>query len=200
MLSFLRVCLICLSIITLAACKTSEEKADDFYQSGLKLMEAGDQDRAAIEFLNVFQHDGFHKDARRNLADIRLQQGKTSAAYGQYLRLIEQYPDTPEVRLILAEIALDTNNWDEARRHGNAAVALVPNDPQAVALATAFAYRDATGTGDTSALETAAVQAQTLLFANPGDEVSRRVVIDKLLRSEFIRTLQQNTMLNHFRY
>lgn len=181
---FLRVCLICLSISALSACKTNEEKADSFYQSGLTLLEAGDLDRAAIQFLNVFQHDGFHEDARRKLAEIRLEQGDIGAAYSQYLRLIEQYPDTPDVRILLASIAIDISNWDEARRHGQAAIALAPDDAQAQAIAVALAYRDASQINDTAALAQAATRARTLLDANPDDEVARRVVIDNLMRSD----------------
>lgn len=181
---FLRFLLIGLSITALIGCKTAEERADEFYQSGLNLLEAGDLDRAAIEFLNVFQHDGFHQDARRKLADIRLEQGSISAAYGQYLRLIEQYPDTPDVRLILARIAVDINNWDEVRRHGQAAIALVPDDPNAQALDAALMYRDATFAEDTPALEAAAERARALLQADPANEVARRVVVDDLLRSD----------------
>ncbi|WP_320239782.1 tetratricopeptide repeat protein [Cognatiyoonia sp. IB215182] len=166
------------------ACKTSEEKADDFYQSGLTLLEAGDLDRAAIEFLNVFQHDGFHQDARRQLADIRMAQGEIGAAYGQYLRLIEQYPDTPDVRLILARTAIDINNWDEVRRHGDAAFRLVPDDPTAQALQTALTYRDATFANDAATQKNAAQRAYALLAADQNNEVARRVVIDDLLRSE----------------
>lgn len=180
----LRVFLICLAITTLAACKTSEERAEEFYQSGLSLIETGDLDRAAIEFLNVFQHDGFHKEARLALANLRLEQGNTSAAYSQYLRLIEQYPDTSEVRLTLAEIALQNSSWDEARRHGDAAILLVVDDPRARALSVAFDYRDATVAGDEGALDAIAAKAQAFLDANPDDEVSRRVVIDNLLRSD----------------
>lgn len=196
----LRVCLICLSISVLSACKTSEEKAEDFYQSGLSLMEAGDLDRAAIEFLNVFRHDGFHQDARRKLADIRLEQGGVAAAYSQYLRLIEQYPDLPQVRLIIASIAIDNNNWEEARRHGEAAIALVPNDPDAQSIAAALAYYDATQAEDDTALSQIAETATTLLAANPEDEVARRIVINNLIRSanptdalpEIDRALERN--------
>ena len=184
MRNILRVGLVCLSLFALSACKTSEEKAEAFYQSGLALLAAGDMDRAAIEFLNVFQHDGFHQDARKQLADIRLQQGDIPAAYGQYLRLIEQYPDTPEVRLTLAGIAIDINNWDEARRHGQAAIALVPDDPKAQSISAALAYRDGTLNDDTAALEQAAIAARSLLDADPEDEIARRVVIDSLIRSD----------------
>ena len=184
MFGSLRVCLICLAIITLAACKTSEERAEEFYQSGLSLIETGDLDRAAIEFLNVFQHDGFHKEARLALANLRLEQGNESAAYSQYLRLIEQYPDTPEVRLTLAEIALQNSSWDEARRHGGAAILLVPDDPRARAFSVAFAYRDATVAGEDEKLDGIAQEARVLLDANSEDKVARRVVIDNLLRSD----------------
>jgi tetratricopeptide (TPR) repeat protein len=184
MRNILRVGLICISIFALSACKTNEEEADAFYQSGLSLLAAGDLDRAAIEFLNVFRHDGFHQDARKKLADIRLQQGDIPAAYGQYLRLIEQYPDTPEVRLTLAGIAIDINNWDEARRHGQAAIALVPDNPKAQSISTALAYRDGTLNDDTAALDQAAVAARSLLDANPEDEIARSVVIDSLIRGD----------------
>ncbi|MDX8349217.1 tetratricopeptide repeat protein [Cognatiyoonia sp. IB215446] len=176
--------LLCVALCALVACKTSEEKADEFYQSGLTLLEAGDLDRAAIEFLNVFQHDGFHQDARRQLADIRMAQGQVGAAYGQYLRLIEQYPDTPDVRLILARTAIDINNWDEVRRHGDAAFQLVPDNPIAQALQTALTYRDATFANDLAAQAAAATRAHDLLAADRMNEVARRVVIDDLLRSD----------------
>jgi tetratricopeptide (TPR) repeat protein len=184
MFGSLRICLICVVLTTLAACKTSEERAEEFYQSGLSLIESGDFERAAIEFLNVFQHNGQHKEARQALADLRLEQGEVQAAYSQYLRLIEQYPDTPEVRLTLAEIALESSNWDEALRHGNAAIRLVPEDPRAKALSIAFDYREGTRDNDAEALDIAALQARLLLESNPEDDVSRRVVIDNLLRGE----------------
>lgn len=182
--NILRVSLILFSLAFLSACKTSEEKAEAFYQSGLTLLEAGDLDRAAIEFLNVFQHDGFHKDARQKLAELRLAQGDRAAAYSQYLRLIEQYPELYEVRFALAAIALDAGNWTEVRRHGQAAIAIVPDDPRALSLAVALAYRDATGNGDTAASEAAASGARALLDANPDDAVARRVIIDDLMRSD----------------
>ena len=184
MQNILRVCLVCLSFTVLSACKTNDEKADAFYQSGLTLYEAGDLDRAAIEFLNVFQHDGFHQDARRKLADIRLQQGQVGEAYSQYLRLIEQYPDTPEVRIILASIAIDNNSWEEVRRHGTAAITLAPGNVQAQSISNALAYRDATQSEDAVLMAQGAQKARELLDADPEDEVSRRIVVDALLRSE----------------
>lgn len=184
MLSTLRTTLAVLAIATLAACQSSEEKAEAFYQSGLALMAEGDLDRAVVEFQNVFLHNGFHKEARRAFADLRLQQGRVQGAYGQYLRLIEQYPDTPDVRLILAQLALDAGNWDEVTRHGQAAIDLMPDDPAVQSIATTLAYRAAVLDNDTEAMASAAAQAQEQLDADPANDVARRIVIDTLLRSE----------------
>ena len=182
--SSLRVAALLVAFLGLAACQSSEERAEAFYQSGLALMEEGDLDRAAIEFLNVFNHNGFHKDARRQLADLRVMQGDIPKAYGQYLRLIEQYPDTGDVRAILAELALQNGNWEEARRHGEAAIELVPDDPKAQSVARALAYRAAIEAEDEAAQAEAAAQAREVLEADETNDIARRVVVDHLLRSD----------------
>lgn len=90
----------------LAACESDDEKAERYYQSGLALLETGDEERALIEFRNVFKYNGFHKEARQLYADTIFDLGRTDEAYSQYLRLVEQYPDTVEARRRLAEIAV----------------------------------------------------------------------------------------------
>jgi Flp pilus assembly protein TadD len=85
--------------------------------------------------------------------------------------------------LTLAGIAIDINNWDEARRHGQAAIALVPDDPKARTISAALTYHDGTLNDDAAALDQAAAAARSLLDANPEDEIARRVVIDSLIRS-----------------
>ena len=61
--------------LVLAACESPEDKAERFYQSGMQLLEAGDTERALVEFRNVFQYNGFHKEARRVYADTVLARG-----------------------------------------------------------------------------------------------------------------------------
>ena len=41
--------------LALAACETSDEKAEGFYQAGLELLAAGDVERAIVSFRNVFR-------------------------------------------------------------------------------------------------------------------------------------------------
>ncbi len=172
------------SLTLLIGCKSDEEAAEEFYQSALEYLEKGDVDRALIEFRNVFDHNGFHKDARMDYAKIVLEQGDTRKAYGQYLRLIEQYPDTVEARAILATLAIDTNNWDEVRRHGEAAIALDPNRPDVKAIAAALAYRAARTDRDEEAQAKAAQMAQAALDEDSTLLAARRILIDRALTSE----------------
>ena len=93
------------AVLTLSACKSSEERAEEYYQSGLELIEAGDYERGMVELRNVFEFDGSHRDARFLLASIMLENGNIRGAYGQFLRLAEQYPNDAETRILLSEMA-----------------------------------------------------------------------------------------------
>ena len=168
------------ALLTLTACKTAEEKAEDYYKSGLALLAKGDEDRAMVEFRNVFKYNGFHKDARKIYADTLVKEGKLQEAYSQYLRLIEQYPDMVEVRVRLAEFAMEAGDWAEAERHGRAAIALAPGDPAVQAVQLDLDYRAAALAKDTAAQARLVAAAQTLLATQPDSKMTRRIVISTL--------------------
>lgn len=171
------------SALTLAACESPEDKAERFYQSGMELLEAGDVERALVEFRNVFEYNGFHKEARKVYADTVLSRGEVGEAYGQYLRLIEQYPDTPEVRQVLAEIAISRGDWEEAERHGRAAIELAPEVEGVKAIAAALDYRTAMLARDEAAAAVAVESARAVLASLPGNKVARRIVIDSMMNA-----------------
>ncbi|HKK22539.1 MAG TPA: tetratricopeptide repeat protein [Pseudohaliea sp.] len=176
----------------LAGCDSPEEKAERYFRSALDLLEDDDVDRALVELRNVFRNDGFHKEARQLYADLVLEQGNVQEAYSQYLRLIEQYPDTPEVRRILAELAVEAGNWDEVERHGRAVIALDPDPPAHRVLAAALDYRAAVIASDDPAAAAAAEATRALLEETPGLIVGRRILIDWLMRGpEPARALPQ---------
>lgn len=174
--------LLVLMMLALAGCESSDKKAERYYQSALTLMEEGDVDRALIELRNVFKYDGYHKDARKLYADTQLARGQVNEAYSQYLRLIEQYPDTLDVRLTLAALALERGDWNEVERHGNAAIALAPDDPGSRAVAIALSYRKALQDKDNATRDAATVQAEAILAEDPGNRIARRVAIDGRLQ------------------
>lgn len=162
----------------LAACQSSEEKAEAYYQSGMELLAAGDEERALLEFRNTFKYNGFHKEARLAYADTLYKRGDVREAYSQYLRLIEQYPDTVEVRQLLAETALASGDWAEVERHGRAALELAPDLPGIKALGLVLDYREATRAQDETRRAALAQQAEAALAETPDNLVLRRLVID----------------------
>jgi tetratricopeptide (TPR) repeat protein len=188
--------------LVLAGCESDEDKAERFYQAGLTLLEEGDKERAVIELRNVFNHDGFHKEARMLYADLVLELGRSTEAYGQYLRLIEQYPDEVEARVALAKMAMSQNNWEEVARHGEAAITLAPDQPDVQAIDVALKYRQAALDEDTDARIEAAEAAQKLLDdlrateAPDNDGLVRLVLNNHVLNKDFDTALEAvNTAL-----
>ncbi len=165
------------AFVFLAACDSPEEKAEAFYQSGLELLAAGDPDRAAVEFRNVFNYNEEHQDARRQLAEVLRAKGDLSGAFGQYLRLTEQYPDLADARLALAEMAIGGQQWEEAERHGRRALELDPTAAGADSVRVSLDFRQASIDEDTQAQGKLALEARALVDADPNDILSRRVLI-----------------------
>jgi predicted Zn-dependent protease len=164
---------------------TADERAQAYYQSGIKLLDEGDVDRALVEFRNVFKLDGKHREARLHYADAEAKRGNIREAYGQYLRLVEQYPDSLPGQRALAKLSLKINDWDAARRHASAAAKLAPEDSVVQAVNATIAYRDAlTGSGDGKAVHAAVTKAQALVEKDPDLMIARQVVIDDLIRNQ----------------
>lgn len=170
------------AVLTLSACKSSEERAEEYYQSGLELIEAGDYERGMVELRNVFEFDGSHRDARFLLANIMLENGNIRGAYGQFLRLAEQYPNDAETRILLSEMAFNGTNWEELERHGTRAVELAPDDTRAKAIAIALAYRTASLANDDPARRDQGREAQDLLASLPDSVMLRKLFLDTLVR------------------
>lgn len=117
-------------ILALAACQDAEERAQAHFDRAVALLAEGDFDRARVEFRNVFQLDGNNREARLIYASTLRERGAMDEAYGQFLRVVEQFPEDVEGRIALAQMALRLGNLEEAERHGRRALALVPDDPR----------------------------------------------------------------------
>lgn len=165
--------------LSLAGCKTSEEQANDYYQSGLDLLAQGDKDRALVQFRNVFNIDGTHYDARRKLAEVMLESGNAREAYSQYLRLAEQYPDDLSTRVALSRIAFDQSQAEEFRRHVTRAVEIAPDDPEVKVLDLAQRYADASRSDDGAARGPLAQEAEVLAQTRPDDPMLLSILLDR---------------------
>ena len=170
--------------LSLAGCKTSEERADEYYQSGLELLAQGDVDRAIVQFRNVFDIEGTHYEARKTLAETLLAQGDAKQAYSQYLRLAEQYPDDLETRIALSQIAFDQGQVSEFERHVTRAIELAPDEPRVKALALARRYRDASTAEDEAVRNQIAEEAQALIASLPDNTLLLGILLDKAARDK----------------
>ncbi|WP_096787998.1 tetratricopeptide repeat protein [Rhodobacter sp. CZR27] len=168
--------------LMLSACESSEEKAERYYRSGMELLAAGDEDRAMVEFRNVFKYDPAHREARQAFADLLLKRGRDAEAYAHYLKLIEQYPDILPVRATLAEMAIRAMDWDEAERHGRAALNLAPqpHPPELRAIRVSLDYRTAWLARDEATLARLEREAREILAEAPANRIARRLVVDRL--------------------
>ncbi|WP_207101598.1 tetratricopeptide repeat protein [Paracoccus shandongensis] len=165
--------------LPLAGCKTSAEKAEEYYQSGLQLLESGDVDRAIVQFRNVFDIEGTHYEARKTLAETYLDRGETAQAYSQYLRLAEQYPDDLPTRIALARLAFDGQNPEEFARHTARAVEIAPQDAQVQVLDLTRRYRDATVAQDRDERATLTQEAVRMAAARPDDPMLMGILLDR---------------------
>ena len=168
----------------LTACDSAEEQAEKHFQSALELIEAGDEPRAIIEFRNVFKLNGSHREARRAYAGLQRNRGNFQEAVGQYLRLVEQYPDDIDGQLALSEIYAEIGNWTGMERYLLAATELDPNNPKGRALTVVFDYRQAVADGDFALATQVATGGQDLISELPEYLLLRQVEIDDHIRNQ----------------
>ncbi len=170
--------------VALAACESSEERAERHFETGMELLAEGDVSRALVEFRNVFKLNPTHKEARMAYARAQLSKGRRGEAYSQFQRVVEQYPDTLEARIELAEMSIEAGNWDESRRHVSAAVELEPENPRVQIADTALQYAQALQDDNVEKADEIAADSLKALEDNPDSAIIRRMAIDYLLRNE----------------
>ena len=168
--------------VALAACESSEERAQRHFEAGLELLEEGDVTRALVEFRNVFKLNPNHKEALLAYAGLQQDRGRTGDAYAKFLRVVEQYPDTLEARIELAEMSIDSGNWEETRRHVKAAMEQAPDNPRVKIADSAVRYADASRDDNFVAADTIGEETIEVLDSNPENFIARRLVVDYLLR------------------
>ncbi|MGE3146741.1 MAG: tetratricopeptide repeat protein, partial [Pseudorhodoplanes sp.] len=171
-------------LMLLSACDSAKERAEKHYQAGLSYLQSGDIERALVEFRNVFQLDGTHKEARRSYAEAERGRGNLREAFSQYLRLVEQYPDDHEAQKALAAVAADAGDWKTAQRYAGEALKQSAEDADLKAIKVAADYAIAAEANDAGAIVATSQQARDLLETAPANLLLHRVVIDDLIRSQ----------------
>ncbi|MGR3662346.1 MAG: tetratricopeptide repeat protein [Paracoccaceae bacterium] len=167
----------------LSACDSSEERAEKHFESAMALLEAGDEDRAIVEFKNVFKLNGKHHEARSAFAALQRKRGNIGGALRQYIRLVEQYPDDMDANRALAEMNAQIGNWVDMDRYLTKALELDPNDQISKALQIVFNYRNAIEDRDVSTANLAADAAAEMRQDLPDYIMLWQVSIDNKVRN-----------------
>ncbi|MCT8331397.1 tetratricopeptide repeat protein [Albidovulum sediminis] len=170
------------SAFLLVACDSPEEKAEKHFRAALEFVQAGDIERAMVEFRNVFDLNETHRTARISYAELLRESGRTADAYAQYLQLNEQFPDDIEALTALSQLAVESGRLDDAERFSSAALKIDPANIPVRITRVMLDYTRAMAKGDSEAMNAAMERVPVLRVARPDDITLRRVVITELLR------------------
>lgn len=158
--------------------KSSQERAAEHYENGLKLVEKGDLPRAIVEFRNTIKYDENSLEAYRQMARAHVALDQVPSAYAGFLRLVEQAPDDVEGRVALSEIAFLEQSWEEFDRHSVKLAEIAGDLPAAQAVQLGGAYRQAVLDSDTPKRDAVITQAEALALELPGHPILQRIRID----------------------
>ena len=172
-----------LALTALAACDTAEERAEGHYQKGLELIEAGDTERGLVELRNVFKLNGLHREARLTYAEVMRETGNFGEAYQHYLLLTEQFPNDPLPRIWLFRIAILGDSIEEARKHGERALEIAPDDPEVQVISAILDYQLSADAGDSAARDVAAQRVREKSIALGDVRRAYPILIDNFIRN-----------------
>jgi len=132
--------LIPLSLV-LSSCTSPEERAQSYYEDGMKRLADHDTGRAGIEFRNAVKYNKRLLPAWKELAQIE-EQNKNWGALIPILRaLVELEPDDAQAKLRLARLLSLSGAIDEALGLVNSVTAKDPNNEEALALNGVLLYK-----------------------------------------------------------
>ena len=176
--NLLRVLTLSAALALLTACDSAEERAAKHFENGKSLLEAGDVQRALVEFRNVFALDAGNLEARMIYAAAQRNLGNLRESYSSYLRVVESNPDNLEARLALTELALETQTWDEAERHGTALIEANADLPGVDTAKLALEFRAAALDRDDVRIRELTRDAEELFKTRPDDVILQKILID----------------------
>ena len=119
---------------SLAACGGAEDRKAAYMEKGQALYDAGDYDKARLEFKNVLQIDPKDIPSRYMLAQTLEKLQDWRGAAGHYLGIIEADPTHREALSRMGQIYLLGRNTEEAGKLADKLLALNAQDPDGLTL------------------------------------------------------------------
>lgn len=155
--------------LALAACESSDERAQGHMDKAIALLEEGNKIVAELELMNALKLNKNLPRAHQELGDIRYAAGNIQSAAGHYLRVIELDETTVDARIRLGQIMLQANQLDDALRYAQAATQIAPGDTGALILRAGVALQLAN-------FDNAANLVNQALAIDPGTDGARLIL------------------------
>ncbi len=133
-MKYLRTALVISALITVAACGGAEDRKAAHMDKGQALFDAGNFEKARVEFKNVLQIDPKDIPARFALAQTLEKTQNWRGAAGHYLAVLEAEPNHREGLSRMGQIYLLGRNLEKAGEHAEKILALDPVDPDGLTL------------------------------------------------------------------
>jgi tetratricopeptide (TPR) repeat protein len=167
-----------LLVLQLAACSSSEERAQSYYDRGMKLLAEHDNARASVELRNAVKLNKNLLAAWRGLAQIEELNRNWGGVIGNLRAVIELDPHDVDARIKLGKLLLLAGSLDEALKLVNDSdeVANQNADLRALKAAVLFRLNDSDG---------AVREAQAALTLDRGSVGAKMVIAsDRLTRGD----------------
>ena len=148
-------------ITALTACGGAADRKAAYMQKGQALYDAGNYEKARLEFKNVLQIDPKDVPARFALAQTLEKVQDWRGAAGNYLAVIEADPKHQQALSKMGQIYLLGHNFDEAKKIADKLLALNAKDPDGLTLSAGLKAMN-------KDLDGAMVDAKAALVAKPG--------------------------------
>jgi len=121
-------------LASLAACGGAEDRKAAYMEKGQALYDAGDYDKARLEFKNVLQIDPKDIPSRYMLAQTLEKLQDWRGAAGHYLGIIEADPTNRDALARMGQIYLLGRNVDEAKKLADKLLAIDAKDADGLTL------------------------------------------------------------------
>ena len=128
-------------LVTLVGCSSPEEKAVGYIANANELFQEGELKKAEIEYKNALQINQNLPDAWFGLARIHESKRQWKRTYAVLNKLRELAPSHVEGRLMLGELMLASNQFDQALTDATEILELAPDNAGAHSLMAAVQFR-----------------------------------------------------------
>src|SRR5262245_33055911 len=120
----LRRVLLVLDVVLVAGCSSPEQKAQSYYERGMKLLSQQDYVKASIEFKNALQNKKNLVGAWRGLLEIETHNRNLEGMVPILRTIVELDPNDVEAKLKLGRLLVAGGALDQALELANAAIKL----------------------------------------------------------------------------